>query len=157
MFLLRNGWMEAGMAPGDKADKWKMQLQIYLIENVLGSLSWATAQASHIHMRRRKGGAVHAWQTICCHHYTPVSFLHILNVNYVGGGLMSRAVQPGNIIEVSICWHILLGRLQQLHNWFQYNLRHFYWQKQLTAGHFLNRSTLLHCSLSILPYKGKVQ
>ncbi len=71
-----------------------------------------------------------------------------------GGGV---DVQPGNIIEVSICWHTLLGRLQQLHNWFQYNLRHFYWQKQLTAGHFLNRSTLLHCSLSILPYKGKVQ
>lgn len=77
MFLQRKGWKEVGTAPWDKADKWKMQLQIYLIENVLGSLSWATAQASHIHMRCRKGEAVHALQTIYCHHYTPMSFLHI--------------------------------------------------------------------------------
>lgn len=65
---------EVGTAPWDNADKWKMQLQIYLIENVLGSLSKAIAQASHIHMRRKKGEAVHAWQTIYCHHYRNSEF-----------------------------------------------------------------------------------
>lgn len=107
LFLQKNGWMEAGMAPGDKADKWKMQFQIYLIENVLGSLSWAIAQDSHIHMRRRKGEAVHAWQTICCHHYTPVSFLHILDLNQVWNTVWNNSAVSLSFLHLCACLWLL--------------------------------------------------
>lgn len=103
MFLQRKGWKEVGTAPWDKADKWKMQLQIYLIENVLGSLSWATAQASHTHMRCRKGEAVHALQTICCHHYKPMSFLHIFGCDSGLKYCLKQQCDLYNFLSICAC------------------------------------------------------